>query len=126
MLDVRIPTSGASLLDHDDPMVSIHTMLEALDRFATAGGENIAPQQDTSALAAPLLAARYAAASPIIRRRFDAILREAETVTQAGMTMIAKRAGRHDMATIKAARFLGNYIAGSMGKLEKLVMLQPA
>jgi hypothetical protein len=78
MLDVRIPTSGASLLDHDDPMVSIHTMLAALDRFATAGRESIAPQQDTSALPAPSLADRYAAASPIIRRRFDAILREAE------------------------------------------------
>jgi hypothetical protein len=42
------------------------------------------------------------------------------------MTMIVKRADRHDMATINAARFLGNYIAGSMGKLEKLLMLRPA
>ncbi len=126
MFDRRISTSGVSPVGLDDPLGTVQSVLASLTDFAVAGHGHVATQHDFSASAPHLLAERYAAANSITRRRFDAILREAETVARTGFGLIMARAGRHDPATIAAARFLGKSIAGSIRRLENLLTLQTA
>ena len=126
MFDRRISTCGASLLDHGDPVSSAHALLATLESFAAAGKMNTAPQQDVLPLGGPSLAVRYAAANPVTRRRFDAVLREADLAARAGMGLILGRAGKQDAATIAAARFLGKAVSASLRKLDNLLQPQAA
>ncbi|RYE00206.1 MAG: hypothetical protein EOP61_14015 [Sphingomonadales bacterium] len=121
MFDRRIPISDATELTVDDPLGSIQSMLSALEGFAIAGHSHVAVQHDNIALARPSLAARYAAANSITRRRFDAILREAETVARVGFGVVVSRVGQQDAATIAAARFLGKSLSGSLRRLDELL-----
>lgn len=126
MFDLPILTGAAVPPMEDEAYCAVAPLLIALEDLAAAGRMNAASQYDNSALAQPSLATRYAAANPIARRRFDAILRESEAVARAGIGLIARRAGRHDPATIAAARFLGTEITGSLRKLESLLAPQSA
>ena len=126
MLQRPISINEAVPADTDQVIGAVNAALAALADFAVAGSIHVAPQQDNIPLAPHLLAARYAAANSITRRRFDAILREAETVARTGLVLIVGRAGRHDAATAAAARFLGNSIAGSLRRLDNLLVATPA
>jgi len=118
MFDRRILTVDATPLALEDHLAPIQSMLAMLGEFAVAN----APHGDAQApVGGGSLAARYAAASPIVRRRFDAILREAETIGAVGLKLVAARAGGADPATIAAARFLGRSIENALRRLEKLV-----
>ena len=126
MFDRRIDPRDASPVGCDYPLGAVHSVLASLETFADAGRFDVAPQHDFFVSMPPSLAARYAAANSITRRRFDAILREAETVLRTGIGLIMARTGQHDPATIAAARFLGKSIAGSIRRLDNLLTPQRA
>ena len=126
MLDRRIPALNATPVALDPSLDPVLTLLSTLDDFAIAGLDDIAPQHEFSAFTPLSLADRYAAANSVTRRRFDAILREAETVAQTGVALIVARAGREDRSTIAAARFLGKSVAASLRKLDALLTPQTA
>lgn len=121
MLAQRISASHGAPADPGCRLSTVHSLLIALSEFAVAGQDFVAPQQLFSALAPQSLEARYAAANPITRRRFDAILREAETSARTGMALLFSRSGRPDRATAAAARFLGRNVTASLGRLDALL-----
>lgn len=111
------------------PVVSVaalRSMTEALGNLASNVTKDCQPYSALLAGSPHSLAAGYAAASPITRRRFEAVLREAETIGATGLALIAARSGRTDTGTIAAARFLGNSLSGSIRKLEALVQRRSA
>ncbi|KRB82815.1 hypothetical protein ASE00_12380 [Sphingomonas sp. Root710] len=121
MFDRRISTADATALPPGDHLATVRDLLSSLEDFAAAGRSHAASQQDILAPAPQLIAARYAAANSITRRRFDALLSEAETVARMGFGLIASRQGRGDPGTIAAARFLGKSIAATLQRLENLL-----
>ncbi|WP_340316454.1 hypothetical protein [Rhizorhabdus argentea] len=121
MFERRIPTENPASAAAEDILAPIHSALAVLNGFAAARRPDDAPQYENSAGCATTLAARYAAANTITRRRFDAILREAETTSMAGLGLILGRAAHADAATAAAARFLGNSLGSAVRRLEKLV-----
>lgn len=121
MFDRRILTANATALPLDDHLATVRALLASLQDFAIAGQPDTASQQEFFAPAAQSIARRYAAANSITRRRFDALLREAETVARMGFGLIAGRQGRSDAGTIAAARFLGKSIATTLRRLENLL-----
>ncbi len=124
MLERRISTLDVSPMAPDLPLDTVQMLLSTLDDFAVAGQDNVASQQDFSAFTPLSLAARYAAANSITRRRFDSILREAEADARTGVALIVARAGRDDRSTISAARFLGKSVAASLHRLDDLLAPQ--
>ena len=121
MFERRISTLDAAATAPDVVRDAVQALVLAVDDFALAGHDDVASQQDFSAFTPQSLAQRYAAANSIIRRRFDAILRETETSARAGVALIVGRAGRDDRSTISAARFLGKSVAASLRKLDGLL-----
>jgi hypothetical protein len=121
MFDRRISTENVVSATAEDILAPVHSMLALLEGFAIARHPDDAPQYGNSAGCTTTLAARYAAANTITRRRFDAILREAETTGRAGLGLILGRATHADAATAAAARFLGNSLGSALRRLEKLV-----
>ena len=126
MYDRRISTLDAAPAGFDLPLDAVQTLLSILDDFAIAGQDDVASQQDFSAFTRLSLAQRYAAANSITRRRFDAILREAETTARTGVALIIGRGLRDDRSTIAAARFLGKSVASSLHRLADLLAPQAA
>ena len=124
MFDQRISCLNASPIGFEPPLDTVRTLLAALDDFAVAGRDDVATQQEFSAFAPLSLGTRYAAANPITRRRFDAILRETETIAQTGIALIVGRSGKPDRSTMVAARFLGKSVAASLRKLDDLLAPQ--
>ena len=121
MFNRRISTRDASPLGAGGPCDNVQMLLSHLERFAHAGQNDAALHHGISALATPSLTARYAAANPITRRRFDTVLRETERAAGAGAAILMGRDGKRDAATIAAARFLGKNVAESLRKLENLL-----
>ena len=121
MFHPRISAFDAPALGPDKPIDALLALLSTFDDYATAENGNVASHQDFSRLAAPSLAERYAAASPVARRRFDAVLREAETTARMGMALIVSRFGRADRSAAVAARFLGRSVKASLHRLEALL-----
>ncbi len=126
MLDRHNRAVDASYVSFDSPLDTVRTLLTALDDFALAGNQYAASQHRFSAFAPQSLASRYAAANSITRRRFDAILGEAETTARTGVALIIARGARPDRSTIVAARFLGKSVAASLRKLDALLAPQTA
>jgi hypothetical protein len=126
MFDRHISTSDATPVSAVDMLGMVESTLSSLETFAVAEHRDVATQHDFSLSPPRSLAERYAAANSITRRRCDAILREAEGVARTGLGLVMARADRHDRATIAAARFLGNRIAGSIRRLENLLSLHAA
>lgn len=121
MFDRRISAENAASAAAEDILAPVHSMLVLLEGFAVARHLDDAPQYENGAGCTTTLAARYAAANSITRRRFDAILREAETTGKAGLGLILGRVAHADAATAAAARFLGNSLGSAVRRLEKLV-----
>ena len=121
MLDRRISTENVVPAAAEDILAPVHLALGLLNDMAVARRDDDAPQYGNSADCRATLAARYTAANSITRRRFDAILREAETTGMAGLGLILGRADRADAATAAAARFLGNSLGSALRRLEMLV-----
>lgn len=121
MFDRRISTIDAAALPLDEHLATVHALLSSLQDFAVAGRNDAALQHDNSSPTSQSIAVRYAAANSITRRRFDALLREAETVARLGFGLIAGRQGRSDPGTITAARFLGRNITTTLQRLETLL-----
>lgn len=121
MFDRRISTADATALPPEDHLATVRDLLSSLQNFAIAGRSDAASQQEFFAPAAQSIATHYAAANSITRRRFDALLNEAETVARMGFGLIASRQGRSDPGTIAAARFLGKSIATTLQRLENLL-----
>jgi hypothetical protein len=124
MFDQRISALNPSPISFDVPLEPVHSLLAALDGFALAGLDDVASQQEFSAFTPLSLGTRYAAANPITRRRFDALLRETETIAQTGIALIVGRGAKADGSTIVAARFLGKSVAASLRKLDALLAPQ--
>ena len=126
MYETRIAIEQAVPATTTEPLDQVHAMLAALtDLTGTHPADNAVGSAEDSASPAPL-AARYLAASPIARRRFDAMLREAETTGTAGLRLVTRRNGKSDVATIAAARFLGNSLERTLRQLEDLLPAQVA
>ncbi|KKC26284.1 hypothetical protein [Sphingomonas sp. SRS2] len=125
MFERRITTSDATAVGLEEQLDAVRSLLSALQDFAIAGRPDVALQQHISAPAPQSLGTRYAAANPITRRRFDALLGEADTVARMGFGLIAGRHGRSDPGTIAAARFLGKSVAATMQRLENLLKPRP-
>ncbi len=126
MFDRRITTRDAAPSTVDDAFASVRTMLDSLADFAGAQSKYGAPQHGVSTPEPHSIAARYAAANSITRRRFDAMLRETETSARMGFGLMAARSGRTDAGTIAAARFLGNSLTSSLRRLDNLLARHPA
>jgi hypothetical protein len=126
MLERRISSEDATPAQTSETLDAVCLALATLRDFANAESRNVALQHDNDSLPAYALAAHYAGADSITRRRFDALLRETESVAQTGLALIVGRSGRHDHGTIAAARFLGNSIAASLRRLENLLAGNPA
>ncbi|ATE66770.1 hypothetical protein [Rhizorhabdus dicambivorans] len=122
MYETRIQANGATARASAELLAPMQAMLDMLSGFADAA----APQSTANGGLSPCLAARYAAASPIARRRFDAVLREAETIGTTGLRLVMGRCDRADAATIAAARFLGNSLDAALRRLDHLLPAQAA
>ncbi|KQX17682.1 MULTISPECIES: hypothetical protein [unclassified Sphingomonas] len=107
-------------------VAALRFMTEALGDLAGSVTKDCSPQPAAEAGSAPSLATGYASACPVARRRFEAILREAETIGTTGLKLMAARGGRTDAGTIAAARFLGSSLDASIRRLEALVLRRTA
>lgn len=114
MFETRIAKDGRLAADAEAALFPVHAMLAQLAAFTGSG-------DSAKAGFSPSLPIRYAAASPIARRRFDAILNEAETIGTTGLKLIAGRSGTPDAATAAAARFLGNSLVGALRRLDGML-----
>jgi hypothetical protein len=114
MFETRISADGATPAAAAEMIEPIRAMIERLADFTVAA-------QPAKAGFSPNLAMRYAAASPIARRRFDAILHETETIGTTGLRLIAGRNGKADPATMAAAQFLGNSLDTALRRLDELL-----
>jgi hypothetical protein len=121
MLDLRISARNAAVDGCGETIDAVRALLTDLDNFAFASPRNVASQQEISAPSPASLAARYAAANSVSQRRFDAILREAETIAHVGVALIIGRADRQDRSSVTAARFLGKSLRASLHKLDDLL-----
>ena len=126
MLERRIRISDATSIGTDEALNAVSLALMALEDFAGAESFSAALRYEKSRLSPCSLATRYAAANSITRRRFDALLRETESVARTGLTLIIGRSGRHDRGTVVAARFLGKSLAASLRRLDNLLVADPA
>lgn len=102
-------------------VAALRLMARALDDLGGVATENVSSRTADRTRAQDALVAGYAAASPIVRRRFEAILREAETIGTTGLSLMTSRGGRADAGTIAAARFLGHSLDASIRRLEALL-----
>lgn len=114
MFEARISRDGAAPVAVPEALEPVTAMLSRLAGFAGAAS---APKAGL----VPGLAARYAAASPVARRRFDAVLHDAETIGTTGVRLIAGRSGAADPATMAAARFLGNSLDTALRRLDEIL-----
>lgn len=121
MFDRPVLTSDATPLGADEHLDTLRSLMATLQDFAVAGAGDAAVQQDVFVAAPQSLGGRYAAANSITRRRFDAVLREADTVARMGFGVIAGRRDRADAGTVVAARFLGNSLSATLRRLENLL-----
>jgi hypothetical protein len=126
MFQAKIAVTDDVAADTMASVAALRFMTSALRDLANSVTKDFSGQPAVEAGSPPSLAAGYAAASPIVRRRFEAILREAETIGTTGLRLMASRGGRADAGTIAAARFLGNSLNGSIRRLEALVMPRAA
>lgn len=126
MLEARISPAAALPAGVGDELASIRAMLALFDDLASAASRNIASQQAVGGGSRDPLATRYAIANPIARRRFDALLREAETIAAVGLRLIMGRSGKADAGTIAAARFLGRSLKTAIGRLDALLPAKAA
>lgn len=124
MFDRRITTSEATLAGVGDHLTILGSLVSTLRDLAIAEHNNAASQHAPTPPDADIFASRYAAANSITRRRFDAKLREVETVARMGFGVIAARHGGSDAGTIAAAHFLGKNIETALRRLEKLLTPQ--
>jgi len=120
MFDVRISIADSIPVETLDGIETLESMANALRALAPVTHADFAAYQAAPRDFRGSLAERYAASSPIVRRRCDALLREAETVGTTGLRLIASRAGRLDAGTIAAARFLGSSLSATLRKLDQL------
>jgi hypothetical protein len=121
MLDLRISAQSAVDDGLHQSFDDVRALLTSLENLALASTLHAASQQEFSAPAPSSLATRYAAANSLSRRRFDAVLRDAETVAHVGVALIIGRADRQDRSTATAARFLGKSLMASLRKLDDLL-----
>lgn len=121
MIEARISSAAATPADLGQELASVRAMLVMFNDFASAMSPNIASQQKDGGSLRDPLALRYAAANPITRRRFDALLREAETIASVGLRLVMGRSGKSDAGTIAAARFLGRSLHTAIGRLDALL-----
>lgn len=126
MFQAKIATIDGGVIDDMAGVAALRLMAQALDDLAGSATAHVPPQTAPQARSSDVLASGYAAASPIVRRRFEAILREAEAVGTTGLTLMASRGGRADAGTIAAARFLGSSLGASIRRLEALVLPRAA
>ncbi|ARR52916.1 hypothetical protein [Rhizorhabdus wittichii] len=126
MFQAKMTTIDGGAIEEMDGVAALRLMARALDDLAGSTTGHLPPQTAREAGSPDALASGYAAASPIVRRRFEAILREAEAVGTTGLSLMAARGGRADAGTIAAARFLGNSLGGSIRRLEALVLPRAA
>lgn len=117
---------SAAPADASDCIAPVHAMLSLIRDLAPTDASDIAVQHVLLAGTTAALSTRYAAANTITRRRFDALIREAETVGTIGLKLIIARGGRSDPGTIAAARFLGRSLETLVRKLENLMPSQTA
>lgn len=120
MFDVRISIADSSPVDTAGGIEALGSIAATLRALAPVTHADFAAQHAAGGDLCGSLAQRYAAASPVARRRFDALLREAETIGTSGLRLIASRAGRVDAGTIAAARFLGNSLSATLRKLDEI------
>jgi hypothetical protein len=121
MLARPITVSDISFSASREAFGALGSALAALEHFAPAGNGDAATQHENSQPSPHKLAAAYAAANSLTRRRFDAMLREADTIARAGLALILGCGAGPDRATIAAARFLGNSLTGTLRRMENLV-----
>jgi hypothetical protein len=121
MFDRRIDSANAIPIEVDEPLSSVYALLGRLSDLANAGGRFVASHNDDRSGDARSLALDYAAANSVTRRRFDALLREAELTGATGLALLGRRRGANDPARIAAARFLGSQLAVSLRRLENLI-----
>jgi hypothetical protein len=121
MFDHRIDSANAIPIEVGEHLSPIYALLERLRAFADAGDDFAASHNRNRSGDARALALDYAAANSVTRRRFDALLREAELTGATGLELLGRRRGVNDPARIAAARFLGSELAASLRRLEKLI-----
>lgn len=126
MFQARIATGDLGPVDMMANVAALRFMTEALRDLASSVTKDCSLQPAAEAASVPSLAAGYASAHPVVRRRFEAILREAETIGTTGLKLMTVRGGRTDAGTIAAARFLGNSLSASIERLEALVLPRTA
>lgn len=96
----------------------VETLRVAFDRLAMMASSADAADRPQNADVGPSLASRYAASAPIVQRRIDALMREAQVIGSAGMRLIGSRRTEADAATVAAARFLGNSLDAILRKVD--------
>jgi predicted cobalt transporter CbtA len=119
MFEARISRERAVPIAVHEALEPVRAVLYRLACFADAA---IAPKHGLM----PDLGVRYAAASPVARRRADAILHDAETIGTTGLRLIANRSGKADVATIAAARFLGSSLDTALRRLDEILPVATA
>jgi hypothetical protein len=121
MYETRIAIDKPLSAGTSEPLAPVHAMLATLAGLVDARRAGISPGSAEDGASPTPLATRYMAASPIARRRFDAILHEAETIGTTGLQLITRRNGKIDAGTIAAARFLGNSLERTLRQLEDIL-----
>jgi len=122
MFEAKIAVADAVPVEGARSEATLRSIIDPLRDPRLFVTKYFARQSAVPAGSSPSLAAGYAATSPIARRRFDALLREAEAIGATGLKLMSRRAGRADPGTIAAARFLGSSLDATIRKLEALVL----
>lgn len=116
---VSAEVSSARLADRIRPL---HNMMAVVAGCIGATGDDAASQDDGQPDIG-LLAARYAQAGSIARRRVDALVHEAEVESLAGCGLIARRGDRAATGTAAAAHFLHRRMRDTFSRIDRLLPL---
>jgi hypothetical protein len=126
MVRVNLVRTEQVSTDTADSVEALRFMADSLGQFSGNVTKSFQRDSAEEAGSRPSLVAAYAGASPVARRRFEAMLREAEAVGTMGLRLMSARGGRSDAGTIAAASFLGKSLTTTIGRLEALLLPRAA
>ncbi len=116
----RIVSGGTCGADFEARLQSIHNLLTTLSRLVRSALPHAAPQEAFAIPPTPI-ATRYAAASPIARRRAEALLREAGVEISAGLQLVNGGLDGSRPGITAAAAFLLQRLGRALQRIDGLL-----
>ena len=122
MYDSKIISAEAYSAGREDGLLSLRNMIATLVQCAEATAPLAAVREGPSSHVGAMMH-RYAQAGPIVRRRVDAMVREAGIESFAGCRLISSRSDHGAPGTTAAAIFLHRRMATALDRIDRLLPL---